>query len=291
MNDLKNDLTNSYTVTLKQTAQRRVASIRERIPAYSHVSDLLREIEAHLRQQGAKPRTWIVLWHDDGTIGHNVDAEAAIEWDGPETILSNDRIKIYDLLGAENVATVLHQGSYATIPRVYSFMRQWAEKNSYRLLYPRREIYWLGGADRENPIYVTEVQFPVELRGTNITPVEASSGVGHALQNSPSSGFKLVFGNLVIDPEQRSVTLADHALKITGKEFDLLVFFAKHPMVVLSRKRILDEVWGYGYADADRTVDTRVRYLRMKLEVEPSTPKMIVTVYGVGYKFVPPSWK
>jgi DNA-binding response OmpR family regulator len=69
------------------------------------------------------------------------------------------------------------------------------------------------------------------------------------------------------------------------KEYDLLLYFAQHRGQVLSRERILEQVWGWEYIGGTRTVDVHVRWLREKIERDPANPARIVTVRGAGYRF------
>ena len=69
------------------------------------------------------------------------------------------------------------------------------------------------------------------------------------------------------------------------KEFDLLVFLARHRGMALSRDLLLERLWGWDYAGGSRTVDVHVRWLREKIEADPARPQRIVTVRGVGYCF------
>jgi DNA-binding response OmpR family regulator len=90
---------------------------------------------------------------------------------------------------------------------------------------------------------------------------------------------------LVIDPEKRLVSLKGKAIDLTAKEFDLLYHFAQHPGRVFSRSQLLDSVWGYGHDGYEHTVNSHINRLRAKIEENPSQPKHILTVWGVGYKF------
>src|SRR5439155_26365740 len=74
--------------------------------------------------------------------------------------------------------------------------------------------------------------------------------------------------------------------RILPKEFDLLKYFLCHPGEVLSRDRLLEDVWGYNHFPTTRTVDAHIVRLRQKLETRPEEPRFILTVHGVGYKFV-----
>lgn len=83
----------------------------------------------------------------------------------------------------------------------------------------------------------------------------------------------------------RRVFLGDDEVKLSNKEFDLLAELMRNKNVVLSRDLILTKVWGYDYFVDKRTVDVHIRWLREKLEEDPSNPKRIITVRGVGYRF------
>lgn len=98
------------------------------------------------------------------------------------------------------------------------------------------------------------------------------------------SGESYVFGDLVIDTASHSVKIAGEEAPLTPKEFDLLVFLATNKDIALSREKILQKVWNYDYYGEDRTVDTHVKMLRSHLGKYRDN---IVTVWGVGYKFVP----
>jgi DNA-binding response OmpR family regulator len=74
---------------------------------------------------------------------------------------------------------------------------------------------------------------------------------------------------------------------LTGKEFDLLFFLASHPREVFSRKQLMDRVWGYEAALDTGTVTVHIRRLRSKIELDPSAPQRLETLWGVGYRFVP----
>jgi DNA-binding response OmpR family regulator len=92
-------------------------------------------------------------------------------------------------------------------------------------------------------------------------------------------------GGLVIDPDKRSVVRNGEAVSLTAKEFDLLFRFASHPGRVYTRAELLDLVWGYGYEGYEHTVNSHINRLRSKIEADPSVPRYIVSVRGVGYKF------
>lgn len=97
---------------------------------------------------------------------------------------------------------------------------------------------------------------------------------------------ELSSGDLRLDITGRRLFRADAEVKLSNKEFDLLTVFMRNPNAVLSRDLILTKVWGHDYFPMDkRTVDVHIRWLREKIEVDPSAPTRITTVRGVGYRF------
>ena len=99
----------------------------------------------------------------------------------------------------------------------------------------------------------------------------------------------IVFEELAIDREKRRVLVKGEPVKLTAKEFDLLVHFARHPGHVYTRSQILDVVWGYGEGTYEHTVNSHINRLRAKIEDDASQPRFIQTVWGVGYRFFDPS--
>jgi DNA-binding response OmpR family regulator len=96
---------------------------------------------------------------------------------------------------------------------------------------------------------------------------------------------RLSFDGLVVDASTREVVRDDQLLRLTAKEFDLLWFLATHPRQVFSRDQLMDRVWGYEAAFDTGTVTVHVRRLREKIEDDPSHPRYLETVWGVGYRF------
>ncbi len=92
--------------------------------------------------------------------------------------------------------------------------------------------------------------------------------------------------SLHIDPRRHEATLAKKPLELSPKEFALLYFLARHPGQVFTRETLLDRVWGHDAYVSARTVDVHVRWLRTHVEENADDPKRILTVRGVGYKFV-----
>lgn len=92
-------------------------------------------------------------------------------------------------------------------------------------------------------------------------------------------------GDLTIDPSRREVMLGSKKIELTAREFDLLNYFARNPGRVFRRADLLDNVWGHGHEGYEHTVNSHINRLRAKIESDPSKPEIIVTVWGVGYKF------
>jgi DNA-binding response OmpR family regulator len=95
----------------------------------------------------------------------------------------------------------------------------------------------------------------------------------------------LVFDNLEVDERKHEVRLDGSALKLKPKEYDLLLYLVGNKGQVLPRSLILERVWGWDFAGGTRTVDVHIRWLREKIEKDPTNPVRIITVHGVGYRF------
>jgi DNA-binding response OmpR family regulator len=103
-------------------------------------------------------------------------------------------------------------------------------------------------------------------------------------RNARLDAGAIVLGGLGIDPIAREVRLEGRLVELTPREFDLLHFFARHPGRVFSRLDLLNQVWGYRHDGYEHTVNTHINRLRMKIERNPSEPRLILTVWGRGYK-------
>jgi DNA-binding response OmpR family regulator len=101
---------------------------------------------------------------------------------------------------------------------------------------------------------------------------------------APGTPVVLDDGDLRIDIAARQATLAGAAVPLTAREFELLVFLARHPRQAFRREELLQHVWGSRYGDTS-TITVHVRRLREKVEVDPSHPTRIATVWGVGYRW------
>ena len=93
---------------------------------------------------------------------------------------------------------------------------------------------------------------------------------------------------LRIDMARREVRIAERAVELTAKEFDLLVHFAQSPGRVMTRLQLLQQVWGYSHSGYEHTVNSHINRLRAKIERDPNQPEIIQTVWGVGYRCFDP---
>jgi DNA-binding response OmpR family regulator len=104
----------------------------------------------------------------------------------------------------------------------------------------------------------------------------------HLRRTEPQDAEILVFGDLTLDRRSREVHRGQRAIELTAKEFDLLDYLMTNPRQVLTRDRILEEVWGYDFMGDSNIIEVYVRYLRLKLEAEGES-RLIQTMRGVGY--------
>jgi DNA-binding response OmpR family regulator len=144
------------------------------------------------------------------------------------------------------------------------------------------EMDRIGGLESGADDYVTK---PFSMRellarvGAQIRRMDMIKSV------SLTSGDQIIdLGDLVINRGSRAVTLAGKQLDLRPREFDLLAHLAANPGRVYTRDQLLQDVWGFEYSGDTRTVDVHVRWLRLKIEKDPSKPTLLGTVRGVGYR-------
>ncbi len=126
--------------------------------------------------------------------------------------------------------------------------------------------------------YVTKPFSPREL-------VARVRAVLRRVEGQPRAAQTLSVGDLEIDPERRTVTVAGRSVDLTPTEFDLLSLLVRHPGRVFSRMELLERVQGYTYQGYERTIDAHIKNIRQKIEDDPKKPRYILTLYGLGYKF------
>jgi DNA-binding response OmpR family regulator len=98
---------------------------------------------------------------------------------------------------------------------------------------------------------------------------------------------RFTFGEVELDFQRFEARVGEEQIHLSPKEFTLLKFFIQNEGRVVPRNELLDSVWGYDAFPSTRTIDNHVAGLRAKLEIDPAHPQHILTVHGVGYKFVP----
>ena len=133
------------------------------------------------------------------------------------------------------------------------------------------------GLERGADDYVTKPFSPREL------VLRVDSVLRRAGENGTVKGM-VADGDLVVDSTEHTATLAGRRLSLTVREFDLLRFFVSHPGEAFSRDELLKHVWGWSFGDQS-TVTVHVRRLREKIEIDPSRPERLATVWGVGYRW------
>ena len=141
----------------------------------------------------------------------------------------------------------------------------------------------VNGFDAGADDYVTKPVVPKELSAR----IRAALRRTQTVEPSPSNAKSLnKIGDVEIDRALSVVRKNGVEISLTKTEFRLLVEFADHPGMVLSRDQLLERVWGYEYLGDSRLVDAHVRRLRVKVESQPEEPTMIVTVRGMGYRLL-----
>ncbi|HTI15272.1 MAG TPA: response regulator transcription factor [Dictyobacter sp.] len=112
---------------------------------------------------------------------------------------------------------------------------------------------------------------------------QSRSGSTQGANGDEDAGQVLQFGDLRMNTTTREVTRSGRLIELTATEYNLLHLFMSHPRQVLDRQTILNRVWGYDFLGETNIIEVYVRYLREKIEDSPSSPRLIVTVRGVGY--------
>lgn len=103
-------------------------------------------------------------------------------------------------------------------------------------------------------------------------------------QPQPQEQLVIQFQEIVLYPQECRVTVRDKAVNLSPKEFTLLELFMNNPRRVFSRDQLLEKVWGIDFMGDSKTVDVHIRWLREKLEIDPSSPQYVITVRGFGYR-------
>lgn len=147
----------------------------------------------------------------------------------------------------------------------------------------REEVDRIAGLEMGADDYVVKPFSPQEL----VSRVRAVLRRIGRDQDGTESERALSFDSIQIDPRTRVVMVKESQIELTAKEFDMMYLLARHPKQVFTRDQLLERVWGGAEYIDPGTVTVHVRRLREKIESDPSKPKHLITIWGVGYKFEP----
>ena len=146
----------------------------------------------------------------------------------------------------------------------------------------REEIDRIAGLELGADDYVLKPFSPGELVSRVRAVLRRTHSSAQPVQEEP-----LRFDQLQINPQTRLVDVRGLEINLTAREFDMLWHLASHPRQVFTRDQLLESVWGLSDYIDPSTVTVHIRRLREKIEVDPSEPAHLITVWGVGYKFEP----
>jgi DNA-binding response OmpR family regulator len=239
------------------TIQRSSVSSKKRILVVDDEPNIREVVELYLRRDGFE-----VEVAADGEA-----ALAAIERSVPDLIVLDLMMPVLDGL---EVTRALRQGEF-DVPIIM-------------LTAKGEETDKIVGLELGADDYVTKPFSPKEV----VARVKAVLRRASAKPLVDPQAQPLTRAGLTVNPATRQVWRQDNQeVELTAKEFDLLWFLMNHPGQVFSRDQLLDHVWGYDFFGDASTVTVHVRRLREKVEQNPTKPRYILTVWGVGYKFAP----
>ncbi len=224
----------------------------------------------------------ILLIEDEPSVGEVVGLY--LRRAGYEVVIARDGRDALDVLDRSFPQLVILD---LMLPNVDGWeILQWARARSnvpiIVLTARREESDRIAGLEMGADDYITKPFSPQEL----VSRVRAVLRRGRT--DLPANQMlPLAFGDLGIDIGKRIVTLKSVEVDLTQKEFDLLLLLTRHPKQVFSRNQLLERVWGISDFIDPGTVTVHMRRLREKIEPDPSNPKHILTIWGVGYKFEP----
>lgn len=145
----------------------------------------------------------------------------------------------------------------------------------------KEDIDKIRGFDRGADDYIVKPFTPSEL----VARVKAHISRYDRLIKRDSLKSEIQIKNVRVDLDSRRVYVDNEEKAFTAKEFDLLVFMATHPERVFTKEHLFERIWGYDSLGDNTTVTVHIRKIREKIEQDPSVPKLIETIWGVGYRF------
>jgi two-component system, OmpR family, alkaline phosphatase synthesis response regulator PhoP len=175
----------------------------------------------------------------------------------------------------------------------YEVCRQVRQQREYTpiLMLTAKDESWekVTGLELGADVYMTKPFEPGELLAQVKALLRMAKQVrSYAEKGGDNNDKPLICDPLILYPQQHRILLNDKEVKLSPKEFELLHFFMQRPGRVFGRQTLLRQVWGYDHPDDSRTVDTHIQRLRVKIEADPTQPKLLQTVRGFGYQLVPP---
>jgi DNA-binding response OmpR family regulator len=160
-------------------------------------------------------------------------------------------------------------------------LRRFSEAYVIMLTARTEEVDRIVGLSTGADDYLTKPFSPGEL----IARIRAMLRRSRSEAREAEEDAPLRFGELTIDPARREVRLKEKEVPLTALQFDLLATLASRPGLVFNRRQLLERVWGDDYFGSDHVVDVHIANLRKKVEEDPSDPRYVQTVRGVGYRF------
>jgi DNA-binding response OmpR family regulator len=164
-------------------------------------------------------------------------------------------------------------------------LRRFSEAYVIMLTARAEEVDRIVGLSTGADDYLVKPFSPGELVARVRAMLRRPRGRASSARDSAEEDAPLSFGELTVDPARREVRLLGEEVSLTALEFELLAALASRPGFVFSRSRLLERVWGENYFGSDHVVDVHIANLRKKLKDDPSDPRYVQTVRGVGYRF------
>jgi DNA-binding response OmpR family regulator len=225
----------------------------------------------------------ILIVDDEVDIANSI--QYVLKQEGFSTLLAHDGLKAMEIIEAQRPDMVILDLMMPGIDgyEVCRRMRSQDKKTPILMLTARTsEVDTVVGLELGANDYIAK---PVRLREL-VARVKAHLREASATAEPKANNRVIKYGKLFIDMDSRTVKVGEEVIDLTYKEFELLATMARQPNRVFTRDQLFSQVWGSNFLGESRTVDVHIRYLREKLEEDPSHPKHILTVRGVGYRLV-----
>ncbi|OLS03657.1 response regulator transcription factor [Tissierella creatinophila] len=223
----------------------------------------------------------ILIVEDEKNISDVI--KAYMEKEGYNTFVAFDGEKAMEIFKEEDISLILLD---LMIPKISgeelcSIIRNTSEVPIIMLTAKSDENSKIEGLDIGADDYVVKPFSPREL----VSRVKAL--LRRTYRDNAILAEKIIFnGNLEIDKKKFLVEKNGNIIDLTTNEFKVLLALASNPEIVFTREKLIQNALGLGYEGFDRTIDTYIKNIRQKIEDDPKLPKYIITVYGVGYKFL-----